>query len=1297
MIDLTTRLIPLLQKEPIISTFDSRTIIGQPGEVISSYDQHAATYVELDLLRDLERRFIAKIISSQTPKACLVARYGYGKTTAAIGLWQACRKAHILAVPPAGYTSMAEIATTVYSWARTALSGNASALTKLGELHSTYLRSSTEELAKLVSRRSGRPYEQVIAVLTDPALEGSLKLDPPTTNIVLFLEALTHIVVANGYAGMAVFVDEFQQLLGKAGADILTALRSLVWGLRTRKIPFGLAITMDPNAERILGERAGDILHRIKDDDLYLDLRQIHDSGFPKLLWERYAKQLELDGLTFRIVDKPALEALGQICERADLSNGPRTVANAFRRIASYYADTGRTYTPLQLIDDFLTGAIIFDGDANTIASLVTEFAGYAYFQRTDSYLAVLKLLAAFPSGCPSEIAERYGLLEAFKQITSELRGDVVTLLPNGYALIDLQRVGKPLNKLSLILKKYWMQITNTEEEPAENIRRFATYVLPLLFPAGTNQTESWSSESALSLSIDGTYVQVFAGRLHARHPLRRIRVVVCSEEPPSLQEEANVDINLIFKLRNTLVGEQKALRGHNNCLIFHLNIGGTPKDGLPADLRIVEHNLSPQPSTPAVLLNVVEFVERELSLTALKQSEQAQVNYALENTRRWILNFTFDEQLLGSLDHEAATPGYRGMRDLLFRECERRFPHYSTLITSNVWRDNLALYRQVLAERTLAERRGIEAVKGPKADIAARFGQRSHAGFDSKMRVQYPSLLDITWAGEQGAVQFTPHPIETQVLTFLGDDGRGYSDVVELCRTEGYAREEIEEIVALLTTRGQIKEESGRIYKVDTMSAAELRRLSAELVIELQSLKEVLPPEEVAKELEKAQSLSVLDADLDIIRQRAHAQLVSLAETMITLRTRARLTFLDLLERQRSEIAVLLRSLDQSIPGFSAAVSFKNHLDGARKQLEEYAASMQRSGVRLREGIQAIRNRTAMLQDSEIGAFLAKEADGLRQRDQSFHDLQRRAVLHLQKVEQLHQWIAWGEHFVRLRQNITRLVSQLNDASPSLQQLAKSLVEIESDVRELLSHRGLAALEQVDEVRERLDEVAREYDRSLAERERAFEQEKSELEAMIVLITNDKTSLRSKYQISKHEESYQDLYVEVLQIVQEVVNSLMDRVRLLDMRIRNFGEAKSRGYAHAIDGKTIRALASKVEEGQKRLLGAQGDVAALRHALLEEFPENLLKLKKQLDEAEAKFSTQAPFPIGTEFLLSKLSSNAQDLNSLIDVKTAIAALPGESDLAALLQLCLDGDITVEVRRKRNLAQKGTRRPKAND
>src|SRR5260370_14102238 len=88
MIDLTTQLIPLMRKEPIVSTFDSSAIISHPEEVITSYDQHATTYVELDLFRAIEHRFIDKIVKSQTPKVCLVARYWYGKTTAAIRLWQ---------------------------------------------------------------------------------------------------------------------------------------------------------------------------------------------------------------------------------------------------------------------------------------------------------------------------------------------------------------------------------------------------------------------------------------------------------------------------------------------------------------------------------------------------------------------------------------------------------------------------------------------------------------------------------------------------------------------------------------------------------------------------------------------------------------------------------------------------------------------------------------------------------------------------------------------------------------------------------------------------------------------------------------------------------------------------------------------------------------------------------------------------------------------------------------------------------------------------------------------------------
>lgn len=1278
MIDLKVQLVPLLQKDPIVSTFDSRTTIDHPEEVIAAYNLHAATYVKFDLLGDIEQRFIQKITKGLTPKACLVARYGYGKTTAAIGLWQACCKANILAVPPIGYTSIAGIATTAYSWTRTAFSDNTDVLTKLRELYTTYLHSSTEELAKLVSKRSGQSYEQVMAVLTDPALEGALRLDPPTTNIVLFLDALTHIVTANGYLGIAIFVDEFQQLLGNASAEILNSLRSLVWGLRTRQIPFGLALTMDPRSEEVLGERAGDILHRIKDDDLYLDFRQIHSIEFPKLLWERYAEQLELGELTFRIVDKPALTALGQICDRPDLSNGPRTVANTFRRIASYYARNERTYTPLQLIDDFLTGDIIFDGDANTIASLITEFAGYAYFKHTDANLAVLKLLAAFPAGCPPELAERYGILETFKQVTSDLRGDIVTLLPGGYALIELQRVGKPQNQLSLILKKYWMQITGVKGESAEDIRRFTTYVLPLLFPEGSSQAESWDVESGPYLTTDNSYEQVFVGHVHSRHPLRRVRVIVCSEEPGSLQDSAIADITVIFLLSNDSFNEsQRALKQPDGSLVFILNMSRSPQDSLPPDLRIVEHNLSPQPSTPAVLLSVIEFVEREISTITLKVAEQARVNHTLESLRRWLLNFIFDDQLLKLIDAEAATPGYRGVRDLLFRECERRFPDYNSLITSSIWRDNLTTYRNVLSERTLAERRGIEAVEGPKAMLADLFGQRNHAGFDSKMRVQYPALIEVTWTGEQGALLFTLHPLETKILTSLKDNGHLYDDIVKICRVEGYSREEIEEVVKLLITRGYIKEEAGRIFKLDTISASEIRRLRADLVVELQALKMILPLEDLTKAIDTAQLLTEMDVDADAVRQQAHARLVSLTEKMKELRKSARLTFIEQLEEQRNSIIALLRSLDKSIPGFSAETSFKNHLDGARKRLEDRKVSLQHSAVRLRDALQILRNKASAIPDSEIGSFLMHEV-ALQRHREALNVLQIEVQSHLLLVDLLSRWINWGSAFVRLRQNVTNLLLSLEQPAPISGNLTQRLDDIERGVREQLAQQGLSSLLFISEAQQSLDEVAQDYDRNLLEREKAFEREKFGLETQLSITVGREVLLRGKYQISKHTESYEDVYLEAVQAAQEALQSLSARARILEIRVDDMEKQGLQKQA-AVDRKKIKTLIRQMAES-KESLSPQKNASPLPLGVrCKDVLPRMTLIREQINEIEARMPSQTMLPLTAAVLLSKLTSHPQDVGEIIDLNAAIAVLPPESELTALLKLCLDGSITLRI------------------
>lgn len=634
---LATQLAPLIHKDPIVSTFDSRTAFDNPEEVVQQYLRHGTTYVGLDQLRALERRLIDSIVAAQTPKACLVGNYGYGKTTAAIGLWQACEEAGIIAVPPIGYTSLTETAMTASAWVREVLKDKVDATAEIDRLHEAFLRSSRQDLARKVSLRSGHAIENVMEVLADPAIEGSLRLSQSITNVVLFFEAVSKVVRAAGYRGFALFIDEFQQLLGKASPEIITELRSFIWGLRTRKIPFGVVLTMDANSERVLSDRAGDILHRIKDDDLYLDFRQLYTADFPRLLWERYATQLNLDGLTFRVVDKPTLEALGQICERPDLSNGPRTVANSFKRIAAYYVSTGKTYTAMQLIGDFVSGAITFDGDASTIASIVTEFGGYAYFKRSRAHLDVLKLLAAFPKGCPPEVATRYGLDQCFEEVTAELRGDIVTLLPAGFALVDLQRVGKPTDRLSLILKKYWMQIGDSELDPQENAHRFAAYVVPLLFPSDTQHDEQWTPDSDLVMTADNAYTQVFAGRLHDRHPLRRIRVVVTNGADIQVVPDRAVDLTLVFVLRADLAEQGDTWRRDPAGLTFLLNLGRIPTERMSPELRVVEHNLSPQPATPTVLLNVLEFVEHEVAQATLTQGERMRVDRVLEQLRRWL------------------------------------------------------------------------------------------------------------------------------------------------------------------------------------------------------------------------------------------------------------------------------------------------------------------------------------------------------------------------------------------------------------------------------------------------------------------------------------------------------------------------------------------------------------------------------------------------------------------------------------------------------------------------------------
>src|SRR5262249_15642946 len=154
-----------------------------------------------------------------------------------------------------------------------------------------------------------------------------------------------------------------------------------------------------------------------------------------------------------------------------------------------------------------------------------------------------------------------------------------------------------------------------------------------------------------------------------------------------------------------------------------------------------------------------------------------------------------------------------------------------------------------------------------------------------------------------------------------------------------------------------------------------------------------------------------------------------------------------------------------------------------------------------------------------------------------------------------------------------------------------------------------------------------------------------------------------------------------------DVFASLDARVQLLVARLQNIQWKATRGNSVRVDLKAIKTLARKVTEDQKMLLNTQEAGARLHRALLEEFAESLIKLRKQLDEVERKIPPQAFLSPSTGTLLTKLNTGSKDLRTLIDVRSALFSLPGDSDLTALLELCLNGDVVVEVHRKINLVK----------
>jgi hypothetical protein len=1050
----------LANKEPVVATHVGAFDYESAKQTYHRYHSETTTFVVSPDIQRYQRQFVQTVLENQTTIACLVAPFGYGKTSTAISVWKSCEEAGLLAVPPFSCNSIAEMGQSIATalMYRLEQDGQTEAVAHVQEAFEQYLTSSAQKLAEQDAERYGIDIDVALQSIEDKIKNGYLQLEASATHLLHFLEQLVAIALNAGFKGLVVIVDEFQQFLGNINKGVITNFRTLIWGLQTRgALPLGFLITMDPDTERNLTDRGADILHRIRNHGLYLSFSDIYTREFPRELWSRYAEAFSFVRESQHIVDHATLEAIGQICERSDLSNGPRTVINIFQRIATLHSTRSRSYTPCDLIDDFLTGDIRFDGDRGKIASLVNEISSYDYIKRSPSRVETIKLIAAYPRGCPPEVAERYGLHETYEYLFDELRGEILVELPEGVALVDLQKVGKPQNKLNIILKKYWLQITEAEIISDKALQYFAEYGVKPLFPEFTSYQNGWQPETdRFLLTSSGGYFRVYSGTFFEEYPQRRIAVQVVFNADQIVEPEGYADAQYVFLIQKDEEshGSVSDNLDHIPTFVIPIPIHTPFSRQLPRDIREIESFLSPVILTPGVLISLLNYITEQIPrIEGMSEQEHQRILDVKGKLQEFLLNMSLSDETFAPYEIKIFSRGVQAFRDTLFNVLRRRYPQYQTVVNSTTWKRTLEQYRSALEQITGAQRRGIDPLNGKKTELALLFGQRQYAGFESYVK-QFNGLVEVKdWRGDIGSLMFHRHPNENNIIEMITvENGLDEDTIYNLSQQQGYLPEETTYFIDFLLLRGYIERDisTNQLLPATTLSQDELIGIARDILEELQ----------FTQQLSDRNNSGDLHAQVEIMLSDLQRNTVVLSDSQVRLLQyqrsiqQARAGIIkDLRTAVQNKIESLYRykaRFSEPLKESTSGLLLDTHINGAQRTLQDLVTQ---AIIRIEKRVSTMREAIGISLDLDTADFYAFKDYSVqlqRQTESADEDVNSYKLL-LDQCSTHQDW-------VQLISRLKRLTDMLNVAAEitDVSILAQNLERIQWDIKQEFASEGL-------------------------------------------------------------------------------------------------------------------------------------------------------------------------------------------------------------------------------------------------
>src|SRR5439155_8591525 len=308
-----TKLRPILNKESILKTANSRELGQAPQDVLERYTNYALTHVPLgDTTRQLKNLERVIIENKHCAVGAIVGPYGYGKTSTAVHLWNELREQKILAIPPFLWVNLSELMDAVYHWLKFEFSqGPKACIEPLEELYEGYRQNHKEE----IFRKLG---PEVAQDLMD---RGSLLLEIRPDDIVAFFRGASALSEQAGYKGLAIFTDELQATLAQykpSRDEFFAHLFQIVKEIQGLEGKWALIISMDDDTEGMITLRRSDILARLQHSALYFRVKDVYNRReYPAELWSAFEQRFGFDGKS--VISTYTLDSIGQVAARSDL------------------------------------------------------------------------------------------------------------------------------------------------------------------------------------------------------------------------------------------------------------------------------------------------------------------------------------------------------------------------------------------------------------------------------------------------------------------------------------------------------------------------------------------------------------------------------------------------------------------------------------------------------------------------------------------------------------------------------------------------------------------------------------------------------------------------------------------------------------------------------------------------------------------------------------------------------------------------------------------------------------------